>query len=86
MNDCDHSASASCVNRSFLFWLQDGERCTSLRVAGEERAWKVGEAVLFDDSFLHEVWNNCTEQRLVLQAVFAHPDLVRAGDRQQREL
>ena len=66
----------------------DGARCASLRVGGEERGWEVGRAALFDDSFLHEVWNNCSSQRLVLQAVFAHPDLVarQAGRRGGGEL
>ena len=30
------------------------------------------------NSWIHEVYNNCTESRLVLQAVFAHPALVGA--------
>ncbi len=52
-----------------------GKDCTTLRVAGVERSWAPGQAIVFDDSFLHEVWNNCSTQRVVLQAVFAHPDL-----------
>ena len=57
----------------------EGQSCATLRVAGMERPWDVGHAMVFDDSFLHEVWNNCTSQRLVLQAVFAHPDLYPGG-------
>ena len=46
-----------------------------VRVGGEERGWVEGQALLFDDSFLHEVRNNCSSRRVVLQAVFAHPGL-----------
>ena len=53
----------------------DGSCCTTLRVGGEERGWVEGQALLFDDSFLHEVRNNCSSRRVVLQAVFAHPGL-----------
>ena len=29
----------------------------------------------FDDSYEHEVWNQCSEERVVFQLVLAHPDL-----------
>lgn len=29
--------------------------------------------MLFDDSFEHEVYNNCTDERVVLQVVLRHP-------------
>jgi aspartyl/asparaginyl beta-hydroxylase (cupin superfamily) len=53
--------------------------CTSITVGGEERTWVEGKGVLFDDSFLHHVWNNCSTHRVVLQAVFTHPGLSTAG-------
>ena len=56
-----------------------GARCTSITVAGEEREWKEGSAILFDDSYLHFVWNNCTSFRSVLQIVVKHPRLKSAG-------
>jgi aspartate beta-hydroxylase len=37
-----------------------------LRVAGEARAWKVGEPLIFDDSFEHSAWNRSAGDRLVL--------------------
>jgi aspartate beta-hydroxylase len=64
----------------------EGQDCTTLRVAGVERPWKPGHAIVFDDSFLHEVWNNCSTQRVVLQAVFAHPDLYPGRDERKTEL
>jgi ornithine lipid ester-linked acyl 2-hydroxylase len=35
-------------------------------VGGKEYHWKQGEDVLFDDTYLHEVWNKSTERRVVL--------------------
>lgn len=37
-----------------------------LRVGGETRAWRVGEAMMFDDTIEHEAWNNSDEYRVVL--------------------
>ena len=49
-----------------------------IRVGNETRAWKQGAVIFFDDSWEHEVWNRCSRERVVLQLVFAHPDLERA--------
>lgn len=46
-----------------------------MRVAGEERRWEVGKALLFDDAFVHSVWNETSEERVVLLADIWHPDL-----------
>ena len=35
-------------------------------VGGEKYSWKEGEDVLFDDTYLHEVWNKSSKQRVVL--------------------
>src|SRR5690606_11091874 len=35
-------------------------------VGGEKYNWKEGEDVLFDDTYLHEVWNKSEERRVVL--------------------
>ena len=37
-----------------------------MRVAGESRAWRPGEVLIFDDSFEHEVWNESGVDRAVL--------------------
>lgn len=50
-----------------------------MRVAGEERRWEVGKALLFDDAFVHSVWNETSEERVVLLADIWHPDLT-AGE------
>ena len=43
-------------------------------MAGTQHEWVEGRSILFDDSFLHEVWNNCSTHRTVLQVVLQHPD------------
>lgn len=47
----------------------------AMRVGGEARGWHEGKAVVFDDLYEHEVWNNTTEDRLVLVADLWHSDL-----------
>jgi aspartate beta-hydroxylase len=44
-----------------------------IRVAGREHVWKEGEAVLFDDSWPHEVVNHSREPRVVLIVDVARP-------------
>ena len=39
------------------------------------RAWEQGKLLFFDDSFEHDVVNNCDQERVVFQVVFLHPDL-----------
>lgn len=54
-----------------------GEPCTHFRVGSlPYRSWQEGKALFFDDSFNHEVWNNCTSKRVIFQVVVVHPDLV----------
>lgn len=35
-------------------------------VGGEKYSWKEGEDVLFDDTYIHEVWNKSSNRRVVL--------------------
>jgi hypothetical protein len=58
----------------------DGLPCAWMRVANETRSWAEGAALLFDDSFNHEVWNNCTATRAIFQLVVVHPDAVEASN------
>ena len=46
-----------------------------IRVGTEARCWTVGEVLLFDDSFEHEVWNHTQFDRYVLIADVWHPSL-----------
>jgi len=58
------------------------ENCGSLRVGFEQRAWRVGEAMIFDDSIEHEAWNNSDELRVVLLFDVWNPQLTQ----QDREI
>lgn len=57
----------------------DSASFVEIRVGNETRAWKQGAVIFFDDSWEHEVWNRCGRERVVLQLVFAHPDLETAS-------
>jgi hypothetical protein len=46
-----------------------------LKVGGIERIWEEGRCILFDDSFVHEVWNLSEYRRVVLIVDMWHPDL-----------
>jgi beta-hydroxylase len=48
------------------------ERCR-IRIGDEIRSWNEGEALIFDDSFNHEVWNDTQGWRVVLFVDFARP-------------
>jgi hypothetical protein len=48
--------------------------CTRIRVGGTAaREWSESSPLLFDDSFEHEVWNDCQSLRAVFQLVLVHP-------------
>lgn len=49
-------------------------RCAEFRVGDAIRGWAEDEVIFFDDSFEHEVWNRCLEERVVFQVVFRHFD------------
>jgi len=53
-----------------------------LRVGAESRTWSEGRALVFDDSFEHEVWNEASEARVVLLIRFWHPGLASAEARE----
>ena len=46
-----------------------------LRVGNEERVWEQGKALIFDDSFEHEAWNDGTETRVVLLFEIWRPEI-----------
>jgi hypothetical protein len=59
----------------------DGGPCARIRVGNTTRAWEEGKVLFFDDSFEHEVWNECESERAVFQLVFTHPGLEVGGPR-----
>ncbi|HKY90387.1 MAG TPA: aspartyl/asparaginyl beta-hydroxylase domain-containing protein [Nevskiaceae bacterium] len=48
------------------------EQCR-IRIGHEMRTWREGEALVFDDSFNHEVWNETDGVRVVLFVDFVRP-------------
>jgi hypothetical protein len=46
-----------------------------IRVGSETRGWEQGKAIIFDDSFEHEVWNRGRSDRIVMIVDFWHPEL-----------
>ena len=49
--------------------------CAHFTVGNATRTWREGRALLFDDSYRHEVSNDCDEERVVFQVVIGHPKL-----------
>ncbi len=47
----------------------------ALKVAGIERAWRIDEVLIFDDTFEHEAWNRSPSERVILLMDTWHPDL-----------
>jgi aspartate beta-hydroxylase len=50
------------------------EKC-GLKVGGLRGGWQAQKCVVFDDSFVHEVWNESDQRRVVLIIDVWHPDL-----------
>ena len=47
------------------------------RVGGQHRTWEEGKAVVLDDSYVHEVWNETDEPRVCLLVDIWHPDVTK---------
>jgi beta-hydroxylase len=47
--------------------------CCGLRVADQVVHWQEGKSLLFDDTFLHEAWNDSDTYRVVLFLDIARP-------------
>lgn len=45
----------------------------ALKIGEETRHWQTGKSLVFDDSYLHEAWNNTEEIRVVLFVDFVRP-------------
>jgi aspartyl/asparaginyl beta-hydroxylase (cupin superfamily) len=51
------------------------ENCGAIRVGNEARPWVQGEMLIFDDSMLHEAWNDSGSERVVLLFDVWRPEL-----------
>ncbi|CAN5320599.1 hypothetical protein BH10PSE14_BH10PSE14_08970 [soil metagenome] len=47
----------------------------ALRVGSQTRAWRTGEALIFDDSIEHEAWNRSIDTRVVLLFEIWRPEI-----------
>lgn len=50
-------------------------QASGITVDGKDRTWQEGHCLLFEDSFVHEVWNDSDRDRVVLIVDLWHPDL-----------
>ena len=55
---------------------------TGIRVADQVREWHEGKAIVLDDSYVHEVWNDANSPRVLLLLDLWHPD-VRLEEREK---
>jgi aspartyl/asparaginyl beta-hydroxylase (cupin superfamily) len=46
-----------------------------IRVGDQERRWEEGKCIVFDDTFVHEVWNRTDQDRIVLIVDLWNPQL-----------
>lgn len=53
----------------------DVPQACRLKVGDTVLNWRNGECLVFDDSYLHEVWNDSDKRRVVLVVDMWHPDL-----------
>ena len=53
-----------------------------IRVADQVREWHEGSSIVLDDSYVHEVWNDSTESRVLFLLDLWHPD-VRIEEREK---
>lgn len=57
---------------------KDRQKCR-IRVGDQIRAWEAGKVIVLDDTYEHEVWNDTTEERVILLFDYDRP--MRAGGR-----
>jgi aspartate beta-hydroxylase len=48
---------------------------TGIQVADQVREWHEGSAIVLDDSYVHEVWNDTDQSRVLLLLDLWHPDV-----------
>ncbi|KAL7559260.1 hypothetical protein ACA910_009036 [Epithemia clementina (nom. ined.)] len=53
----------------------DSQLACGIRVGSVERPWITGRAMLLDDSYNHQVWNNTNTTRVLLLVDLWHPDI-----------
>jgi ornithine lipid ester-linked acyl 2-hydroxylase len=74
---------AMLVSHLALIIPGDGSQCR-IRVHDQTRNWQEGKVMMFDDNYMHEVWNDSDEERVVLFMNLDRP--MRFWGRQVHEL
>ena len=69
-----HSGGCNAVLSVHLPLIVPDGDC-GIAVANQLRRWREGKLLAFDDSYLHRVWNNTAERRVVLVWEVFHPEL-----------
>ncbi len=68
-----HKGYSTMILRSHLpLVVPNGD--LGIRVEGETKMWKEGELLSFDDSLIHEAWNETNQDRIVMMIDVAKPD------------
>jgi ornithine lipid ester-linked acyl 2-hydroxylase len=69
-----HKGYSKMILRNHLgLIIPPGKQC-GIKIEDETYYWREGELVVFDDSYIHEAWNNSDELRAVLMFDVANPD------------
>lgn len=68
-----HKGYSTMVLRSHLPLIIPNEEKCAIKIENDTHHWKEGELVIFDDSLMHEAWNNSDKIRAVLMFDFAKP-------------
>lgn len=71
----EHSAPCNLRIRCHLPLRGTAHPGVGMRLAGEDVAWSEGKLFVFDDCYLHSVWNRSQEPRALLLFDIWHPDL-----------
>jgi aspartyl/asparaginyl beta-hydroxylase (cupin superfamily) len=53
--------------------VQEPRELAAIRIGSEVRHWREGQALIFDDAYEHEAWNETGHERVVLFIDFAKP-------------
>ena len=68
-----HLGYTTMVLRSHLGLEIPSQELCKIKIEDEETSWKEGEIITFDDSKMHEAWNQSSKRRVVLMIDVAKP-------------
>ena len=68
-----HKGYSRIILRNHLPLIVPPNNQAAIKIEDKTHYWKTGELVIFDDSLIHEAWNNSDEIRAVLMFDVAKP-------------